>query len=130
VNKNSPMRLFITIAALSLVAVCLAVFFPGCGENYSEGERTGVVTKLSKKGLFYKTWEGEMNVGGMRADVNGNLSANIFEFTINDDAILTQVQDAQRANKTVTLLYKQWFAKPNFKTDSGYIIRGIKQEYR
>ena len=34
------------------------------GVDYSDGNRVGVVVKLSRKGVFWKTWEGVVAVGG------------------------------------------------------------------
>lgn len=31
--------------------------------NYSDGERAGNITKLSRKGILIKTWEGSLDMG-------------------------------------------------------------------
>ena len=33
--------------------------------NYSEGSRSGRLIKISKKGVLFKTWEGQLDVGGI-----------------------------------------------------------------
>ena len=36
--------------------------------HYSDGSRTGYLSKFSKKGYVFKTYEGELFVGGANAD--------------------------------------------------------------
>lgn len=38
-----------------VLLIFVAVILVGCGANYSNGERHGVVTKISEKGLFFKS---------------------------------------------------------------------------
>lgn len=58
----------IIIGTLVVIAIVVFLwwlaFYIGWGVNYSEGQRTGDVYKFSKKGLIYKSWEGEMYLGG------------------------------------------------------------------
>lgn len=100
----------------------------GCSSDYSEGERVGIVTKLSLKGWHYKTWEGEMNLGGLAAKANGQLEANVWQFTVpeEDDATLKLLQNAQRTQKPVIIRYKQWMIRPMTATDSGYIVQSAE----
>ena len=73
----------------------------GCNPDYSDGERVGIVTKLSYKGWNYKTWEGEMNLGGMRAASDGKIETNVWMFTIpeEDEESRKLVQEAQRTQR-------------------------------
>lgn len=52
--------------------------------TYSDGERTGVITKFSHKGMLIKTWEGELNMGGF--DQGG--VATIWAFSVDDPVIV------------------------------------------
>ena len=63
---------------LFLFAVMLV--FSSCSDNYSNGERIGFVNKFSKKGLFLKTWEGELNL-----TQTGMNSSSLFDFSIDRD---------------------------------------------
>ena len=98
---------------ITALVLCLAL--AGC-YDYSDGERIGVVTKFSKKGLFCKTWEGELLMGGLKrkttSDSNGGSHttsvANLFEFTIEDRPdLVAKVQSALAGGDTVKMTYKQ-----------------------
>lgn len=95
----------------------------GCGSGYSEGERTGIVTKISYKGIVSKTWEGEMNMGGMTSDF-GKTQVNVWNFTVKekDEELLKKIQEAQKTQKAITLTYSEWLIRPSFQTDSGCFI--------
>ena len=51
-----------------------------CTENYSNGERIGMITKFSEKGLVWNSWEGTLNT-----TQTGMNSAQPFEFSVDND---------------------------------------------
>lgn len=101
--------------------------------SYSEGERTGLVNKLSHKGWICKTWEGEMNMGGFRnsssTDSDGNttssLVANVFEFTVQDPEIVQQIKEAMASSQIVTLEYDQQKLYNPCDSSTGYFITAV-----
>lgn len=121
------------IIILVIVFILAALLSPligscgGCGEGYSEGDRTGVVVKLSRKGIWdsTKSWEAEMNMGGVSVDDQGSAVANVWKFTIEDEAILKKVQEAQRTQKKVTIHYTQWRVKPSTRSETGYFATEV-----
>lgn len=103
-------RLLILIAALLASA---------CGANYSTGDRIGVVTKLSNRGLIFKSWEGEMLVA-LPAGVSA-IQPEKFEFNVNPSAV-PKVQAAMQnwrdqAAKAANLA--QALARTNFIPGDG-----------
>lgn len=99
----------------NLSVALLILLLSACAPDYSEGSRVGVVTKLSYKGLIFKSWEGEMVMGGMKrhTDDNGNTSmvANVFEFNVDPPAV-EKVKAAQESGQPVELVYRQWLIAP------------------
>lgn len=73
--------------------------------SYSTGDRVGYVQKFSRKGWLCKTWEGELAMVSMPGTV-----AQIFPFTVRDDAIAAKVNAA--AGKRVALTYEQHLGVP------------------
>lgn len=98
----------------------------GCGRGYSEGQRSGVIVKFSKKGLFCKSHEGTMNLGGTSKDGDGNLVPSTWEFTVTDESIVPKIVELQESGQRVTLVYTQWFMSPPCTMDSNYEIVGVK----
>src|SRR3990172_3610788 len=70
----------ITLAGALLIGGCNYACQKLNSYDYSEGTRVGIVNKASEKGLFWKTYEGEMVLEGL---VSGNNSgANLWNFSI------------------------------------------------
>lgn len=84
----------------------------GLFPNYSEGERAGQVTKISKKGLIFKSLEGDMNVGGTTTDSNGSAIPNVWHFSVSNDKFIEKIKDAASTGKRVTLVYSQYYVGP------------------
>lgn len=104
--------------------ICLVAFLgTGCGKNYSNGERVGVVTKLSEKGLIWKSYEGEMLMA-LPAEVAGTTQPEKFEFNVSPEAV-EKVQTAMKSGKRVTLVYRQWFWAPP-TIDNQHVIIDVK----
>jgi hypothetical protein len=73
--------------------------------NYAEGDRVGYVQKLSKKGWFCKTWEGELAMVTMPGAIPEK-----FYFSIRSDAIAAQLN--RTLGRRVSLKYKQHIGVP------------------
>ena len=67
---------------------------------YSEGERAGVLQKLSNKGWLCKTWEGEM----LLTPIAGTVPEK-FAFSVPDAGVATRVNGL--IGKRVALIYQQ-----------------------
>lgn len=98
----------------------------GCGAHYSDGDRSGVITKFSRKGLVFESWEGEMVLGGIRGGSDGTSAANVWAFSA-PSRLAKQISEAQRSGARVTVHYNQWLASP-VDQDSAYTVTSITVE--
>ena len=89
-----------------LVLLAAAYFWAALSWSYSSGERAGFVQKISHKGWLCKTWEGELAL----LPVPGTMAAEKFLFTVRDDAVARQIQDAM--SKRLTLHYEEKVGLP------------------
>ena len=95
--------------AMLIIGVIGWVLMNGIAPNYSNGERSGVVTKISKKGLIFKSWEAEMLIA-LPAD-SGTVVPEKFAFNVDPSAVQA-VQKAAASGKRVALTYRQWLLSP------------------
>ena len=81
-----PKRIFIGVLTIIILFVA---YISICGLTYSSGTRTGIVIKVSQKGYVFKTYEGELNLGGFSQGEGTIMVKNIWNFSIprNDTAI-------------------------------------------
>ncbi len=96
--------------------------------SYSEGERMGRIIKLSKKGIFFKTHEGQLNVEGISSNPN-NLGGvtSIWEFSVDGSrgSLIKQIEQAMRDNKRVTIHYEEKFFQFSWRGDTKYFVTKI-----
>jgi len=85
---------------------------------YARGERAGYVQKISQKGWFFKTWEGELAMVNLPGAM-----PEIFRFTVRDDAVARQVE--RLVGQRVRLTYEQHKGLPGpcFGDTEYFIVR-------
>ncbi len=79
-------------------------------DHYDEGYKSGVVTSFSQKGIYWKTWEGELNLGGASGY---DVIPNTWRFSLDEEELRNedkvelrkQLTEAQKLGKRVRLHY-------------------------
>jgi hypothetical protein len=118
-EKKNRFRKFSIIFLLIVFAGLLAYYFI-CGFTYSEGTRSGVLTKVSKRGFIFKTYEGEMNVGGLNQGDGTIMPMVVFKFSVRDEAVYDSLEKAQ--GHKIVLHYKEVLKSFFWQGDSDYFI--------
>ena len=95
-------------------------FTSGLIEDYGQGQRQGYLTKISYKGIVYKTWESQIQVG------TGNLAAleSPFEFSVTDTSLVRKIKE--NINKKVIIYYREWLIQPFRYGGTSYNVYDIK----
>ena len=96
--------------------------------TYSYGTRVGKIVKFSKKGYVFKTYEGQLNVGGFAKDDDGDISPNVWSFSLyrGDEEIREAIDHAMDKDLTVKLHYDEKFRQFDWRGDSKYFIRDVE----
>ena len=88
--------------------------------SYSEGERVGILQKLSHKGWVCKTYEGELALY-----VISGVTPQIFSFTVRDPAVARRLNDA--LGERVRLHYTEHRGLPSSCFgDTGYFVDSVQ----
>ncbi len=106
---------------ISVFLIIYAAYFAGAYYlTFSEGTRSGELIKFSKKGVVFKTHEGEISQG-----ISG---AQIFMFSVEDGQkeVIQKLVDLQ--GKYVKLTYKERYATFPWLGDTKYFITDAKLE--
>lgn len=110
----------LTIFLVSAVALFSLYVYIVLNWSYSSGERAGFLQKVSHKGWFCKTWEGELSLVAMPGS-----APEKFLFTVRDEAVAQKVSAA--AGKRVTLNYEQHKGLPSSCFgDTEYFVVDVK----
>jgi hypothetical protein len=109
------------------VLVAIAVFVFLHIANYSSGFRAGVPTKISRKGVIIKTWEGTMNIGGLTNSPEGAIPTT-WDFTVKKsaDSVITKIDNAILEGRRVKLLYEEKYAHFFWLGDTKYFVYDVE----
>jgi hypothetical protein len=122
------MKKIITILCLIALILGLVVYFFGLfpGIPYSEGHRSGVVFKFSRKGFVYKTWEGELSLGLTEQDSSGAIVSRVWEFSCNHPPTIEKLQKAEKSGNRVSLHYKEYFLRGSYYGRTPYNVLDVE----
>jgi len=113
--------LFILIALVIIGSVITLLVF---GYTYSEGNRAGVLIKFSHKGFVFKTYEGELNLGGMGNLPNTAQFNQIWNFSVRDKAIADTLMNLE--GRKVSLHYREVVKGLPWQGETNYFVDGVK----
>jgi hypothetical protein len=92
--------------------------------TYSDGTRAGYLTKVSRKGVVFKTYEGELNLGGFRAGTDEAVVGNTWDFSVKEDAVYQELQSHE--GQKVTLYYKQQYKNLPWQGKTDYFVYKVE----
>ena len=107
-------RLLLVITLL-VISFCIYWFF---FNRYGNGERTGILIKITHKGNIFKTDEGEMWLSCRQMT-----NPERFYFSVTSDSVAQALKNLQ--DECVQLSYTQYRATLPWRGDSRYIVTGV-----
>ena len=110
--------LVISIGIIVVSAVCYFAFLYNA--TYSEGVRSGELIKFSRKGLIFKTYEGELSQG-----ISG---AQIFHFSVMDNQEKVIVDLKEMQGQYIKLTYVERYRTFPWWGDTKYFITEVNKE--
>ena len=120
------LRRILVIFLLAGVAV-LAFYYFG---TYSEGVRSGVVVKISRKGYLFKTYEGQLNLMTFGAVRSQNMVSESFEFSVSasQTELINELEQASLSGERVSLHYVERFAAFPWRGDTKYFVDKLTRQ--
>ena len=120
-TKESARRWFkrfswavLIIGILSMAGYYFYRVFP-----YSDGNRAGMLVKISKKGYVFKTYEGQIHLGGSMQMTEQSL----WNFSAKNEAVYQKLQ--QFEGKKVTCHYVELNNAFPWQGDTNYIVDDV-----
>jgi hypothetical protein len=130
---------------MRIIVFALCAALTACGQNYSQGSAVGTITKFSKKGLVFESWEGSINMGGMReektevpdthTDSKGRTQTNYttvatmvpnaMGFNAAEPKVVEKINEALVSGRPVKITYRQWFIKP-LTISNSHVIQSVE----
>jgi hypothetical protein len=97
--------------------------------TYSSGIRSGMVVKISKKGLLFKTYEGQLNLQTFGANKSPNMVSESFEFSVESDRadVIKTLEEASLSGERVSLKYVERLAVFFWRGDTKYFVTEVER---
>lgn len=125
----SLIELGVTIVFAAVAIGASGIFAAAVGNviGTSDGKRVGVLTKISHKGLIIKSYEGELNMGGVRNNFNSkgerSMVANVWEFSCSNPQMAEKLENL--VGKEVVIKYHQSFA--GLQRNTSYDVVSVEE---
>lgn len=118
-------RLFIGVITLGVLVLMFSFLMTKVA--YSVGDRAGVISKFSKKGVLFKTYEGELNEGAQGQ--MGNMVNRLWAFTVDSDdpAVIQKLEDAMLTGRRIKVRYEQRYMKFSWMGDTEYFVTEVAE---
>ncbi len=106
---------------IAIIVIFLAVYtFINVSYTYSDGNRAGRLIKFSHKGYVFKTYEGELNLGGINATNGGVMINNMWQFSVADKSVADTLSKLE--GKDISLHYNEKISTLPWRGESKYIV--------
>lgn len=92
--------------------------------TYSDGYRSGLLQKFSRKGTLFKTYEGEMILSSVQSSSNVAIASEKFLFSVTNTDLANKLDRLQGQNIVVHYLQKN--APLAWRGESEYIVDSVR----
>jgi hypothetical protein len=117
----------ITLALFGVIGG--VVFAVAYNANFSKGYRAGKIMKFSKRGVFLKTYEGQLDKGGIHTSKDGDMSSTWdFSVSSSETEIIKILEEVAKTGERVLVDYEEKYYKFAWRGDTKYIITGVTKE--
>ena len=117
-------KILIVIVIVALAIVAFLYF-----GKFSEGNRAGIIMKVSKRGTIFKTWEGQMNLETFGAVKTDNIVSEIFSFSVEggNQELIDELNAVALSGERVNLKYIERYIKVSWRGETKYFAVGVER---
>jgi hypothetical protein len=126
---KSTTRKVVKILLITIVVVGIAIFSFYYWGVYDEGVRAGNVLRISKKGMIFKTYEGQLNLQTFGALKGANPIMESFDFSVEsgDEQVIKDLQEVALSGERVNLHYIKRYKTFPWRGDTKYFITRVER---
>ena len=126
--KGTAKRL-IKITFITLLILGIAVLSFMYWGVYDEGVRAGTVLRVSRKGMLFKTVEGQLNLQTFGALKGVNPIMESFDFSVeaSETGVIKNLEEAALSGERVNLHYIKRYTTIPWRGDTKYFIVNVER---
>ena len=110
-----------------MVFILLGVGYIFVFGSYSDGYRAGRIMKLSHKGIIFKTYEGQLDIGGLDNGGSDGAATTVWNFSVKDQDVVKEINDAVDDGASVKLYYREKYFTFVFWGDTKYFVYKVEK---
>jgi hypothetical protein len=126
------------VVALLVVLILIAGCAGGCEmlnrTTYIKGSRVGYIVKFAERGLFWKSYQGEVNMGGVLNGSMGGVAPSVWNFSLDNqqrhgenlDSLVTAINAFLGQGKPVKITYCAPFFSWPWRSSSRYMVQSVE----
>jgi hypothetical protein len=125
-SKAKKVLWFVIIAGVLTGFIYFAFNYWGV---YDEGVRAGIVLRISKKGMIFKTYEGQLNTQtfGSLKGVSPIMESFDFSVGTDDEQLIKDLEAVSLSGERVNLHYVKRYALFPWRGDTKYFITRVER---
>ena len=126
VKRRHPFRRFITVFLL-IVFVALGVTFwiRYCNPYVTDAQARGFIQGVEKRGIIFKTFEGEMLRKSALDDTTSVYSRD-FNFSVDSDSLARVLQSYAGTRRQVVVTYRSYYATLPWRGASRNVVEDVQ----
>ena len=127
-NRRNTRKFFRTLWIVLLVLLLAISSFLYFG-IYDEGVRAGVVVRVSKKGVVFKTYEGQLNMETFGALKKNTPFMQSFDFSVEKSRkdVVRELEKVSLTGERVNLHYIKRYVKIPWRGNTKYFIQDVER---
>lgn len=114
----------LSIAGILVIGLAILSYF--IFGSYSTGYRSGRIMKMSKKGFVFKTYEGQLDIGGLESGGEDGAATTVWDFSVKENAVVEDLNSAVDKSCTVKLHYREKYYSFPFWGDTKYFVYQVE----
>ena len=118
-------KVLLWVVVIAAIVISFLVYW-NYYNTYSEGNRSGVLQKFSKKGNIFKTYEGELIMSSIASTGNVTIASEKFFFSVTNDSLAQTLFNLE--GKRITVHYEQKRKHLPWNGETEYIVSSIRPE--
>ena len=117
---------YIFFTALAIGIIIFSFMYWGV---YDEGLRAGIVLRISKKGMLFKTYEGQLNLQTFGALKGANPIMESFDFSVDptETQVIKDLEAVALSGERVNLHYVKRYSTFPWRGDTKYFITKVER---
>jgi len=124
-KKRHLLRNILIVIFILLIGLIALAYFG----IYDEGIRAGNVVRISKKGIIFKTYEGQLNLQSFGALKGASPFAETFDFSVanNKTEVIKELEAVALTGERVNLHYIKRYNVFPWRGDTKYFITSVER---